>query len=162
MIASVKMELWFLDSAEMTRLEADEPLRGLGALIRLYAYLRRQHHAIGNKSTLDKVAHDCSCDVDWLWHIITDYGLFGFSADGSFYSPYLRQTLGMTPHPDDPIPSHVRKRRRALYSEDRKDSKDRENIQSMSACVCLNDTQQPADDAAPATDYRSYEKYLKR
>ena len=162
MIASVKMELWFLDSAEMTRLEADEPLRCLGALIRLYSYLRRQHHAIGSKSTLDKVAHDCSCDVDWLWHIITDYGLFGVSADGSFYSPYLRQTLGMTPHPDDPIPSHVRKRRRAPYSEDRKDSKDRENIQSMSACVCLNDTQQPADDAAPATDYRCYEKYLKR
>ena len=40
-------------------------------------------------------------------------------------------------------------------------SEDRENIQDASACVCLDDTQQPAD-AAPATDYRSYEKYLKR
>ena len=161
MIASVKMELWFLDSAEMTRLEADEPLRGLGALIRLYAYLRRQHHAIGSKSTLDKVAHDCSCDVDWLWHIITDYGLFGFSADGSFYSPYLRQTLGMTPHPGEPVPSRTHKRRRAPYSENREYSKDRENKQSVSACVCLDDTQQH-EDAAPATDYRSYENYLKR
>jgi hypothetical protein len=163
MIASIKMELWLLDSAEMTRLETEEPLKGLGALVRLFAYLRRQHHAIGNKSTLGKVVNECSCNLDWLWHIVTDYHLFVVSADGSFYSPYLRQTLGMTAHPGEE-PSRVRKRRRSPYREDSNNSKDRENSNTASACVCLNDTQQtPAEASAPAhTDYRQYSVYMKR
>ena len=149
MIASIKLELWYLDSAELCRLDKDEPLRGLGALVHLLAYLRRQHNAIGNRDSLSKVVNECHCEEDWLWRIITDYGLFVVSADGSFYSPYQRQTLGLTPNPDD---APTRKRKRAPYSEDRKDSKDREI--AASACVCLDDTQQ--------TDYRQFSKYMKR
>ncbi|SHK88883.1 hypothetical protein [Xylanibacter ruminicola] len=140
MIASIKLELWFLDSAELCRLEKDEPLRGLGALVRVFAYLRRQHNAIGNKDSLSKVVSECKCDEEWLWRIITDYGLFVMSEDGSFYSPYQRQTLGMTAHPDDKS-LRTHRRRRAPYSEDSKDSKNRENKDTASACVCLKDTQ---------------------
>ena len=164
MIASIKIELWYLDSAEMTRLEKDEPLKGLGALVHLLAYLRRQHNAIGSKSTLDKVALVCACKVEWLWHIITDYSLFSVTADESFYSPYQRQTLGMTAHPGDG-PSRIRRRRRAPYSEDSNNSKDRETRKTASDCVCLNDTRLTPEDEEPAreqTDYRNYNKYLKR
>jgi len=155
------MELWYLDSVEMTRLEKEEPLKGLGALIHLLAYLRRQHNAIGSKSTLDKVALVCACKVEWLWHIITDYGLFSVTADGLFYSPYQRQTLGMSAHPGDEHP-RMRKRRRVPYSEDSKNSKDSENRNTASVCVCLNDTRLTLEDDAPATDYRQYSKYMKR
>ena len=41
--------------------------------------------------------------------------------------------------------------------------KEKENKEKASACVCLDDTQQTLDEEAPAqTDYRSYNKYLKR
>ena len=162
MIASIKLELWYLDSAELCRLENDEPLRGLGALVRVFAYLRRQHNAIGNRASLSKVVNECKCDEEWLWRVITDYGLFVVCDDGSFYSPYQRQTLGMTANPDDK-PLRTRRRKRALYSEDSNNSKDRENRNTASASVCLDDTQQTLDEEAPAqTDYRSYDKYLKR
>lgn len=164
MIASIKLELWYLDSAELCRLDKDEPLRGRGALTHLFAYLRRQHNAIGNRDSLNKVVSECRCDADWLWQIITGYGLFVVSADGSFYSPYLRQTLGMTPNPGD-TPSRMRRRRHPHYSEDREDSKDSENRDTASACVCLDDTQ-PTPDGEVAheeqTDYRNYNNYLKR
>ena len=162
MTASIKFELWFLDSAELCRLENDEPLRGLGALVRVFAYLRRQHNAIGNRETLSKVVNECKCDEEWLWRIITDYGLFVVSDDGSFYSPYQRLTLGMTANPGDK-PLRTRRRKRAPYSEDSDNSKDRENRNTASASVCLDDTQQTRDDDEPEqTDYRSYDNYLKR
>ena len=152
MIASIKFELWYLDSAELCRLDKDEPLRGLGALVRLFAYLRRQHNAIGNKDSLNKVVNECKCDKEWLWRIITDYGLFVVCDDGSFYSPYQRQTLGMTANPDDE-PLRTRRRKRAPYSEDSDNSKDRENRDTASDVRVSDDTH---------TDYRSYDKYLKR
>ena len=182
MIASIKLELWYLDSPELCRLDREEPLRGRGALTHLFAYLRRQHNAIGNRDSLDKVVSECKCDEDWLWRIITDYGLFVVSADGSFYSPYQRQTLGMTANPDDkPLRTH--KRRRAPYSEDSNNSKDRKNRNTAPASVCLDDTQHGSGIRPPlapparlcrlarprtqegntvGTDYRSYDKYLKR
>ena len=163
MIANIKFELWYLDSEEMLRLLTAEQLQGLGAVVQIMVYLRRQHHAIGHRNTLGKVARDCGCDQSWLWHIVTDFGLFNVCADGSFYSPYQRQSLGMTAHPDDPAPSRTHRRRRALYSKDSIDSKDRKNRQNATACVCLDDTQQSVGDGAlDVTDYRCYEKYLKR
>lgn len=44
-------------------------------------YVFRQRHAIGNRETLSKVASECQCDEEWLWRIITDYGLFVVSAE---------------------------------------------------------------------------------
>ena len=101
MIASVKLELWYLESAEMVRLQEEEPLRGLGAVVCLLVYLRRQHKAVGCRQSMQKVAREYRCDTDWLWHVVCDFGLFTVAADGSFYSPYLRQTLGMTANPGD-------------------------------------------------------------
>lgn len=150
MIASVKLELWYLESAEMTRLQEEEPLKGLGAVVCLMVYLRRQHHAVGSRQTMQKVARECGCDSDWLWHVVCDYGLFTVSADGTFYSPYLRQTLGMAANPGD-HPSRTHKRRRAPYSEDSKDSNDSENREKTpAACVCLQGTQETADDDSPS------------
>ena len=163
MIASIKLELWYLESVELSRLDKDEPLKGRGALVHLFVYLRRQRNAIGNRESLEKVAIECKCDVDWLWRIITDYGLFVVTADGSFYSPYLRQTLGMSARPEDDNPSRTRKRRRAPYSKDSNNSKDRENNDTTSASECLDDTLQPDEDGArEQTDYRDYNNYLKR
>lgn len=160
MIASIKLELWFLDSVELLRLDKDEPLKGRGALVHLFAYLRRQHHAIGNRATLSKVACECRCDEDWLWRIITDYGLFVVMADGTFYSPYLRQTLGMSSTPDEPSPLRTRKRRRALYSEDNDNSNNRENSNTPSACVCRNDTQHEALDSPQPPQYLGYDRVV--
>jgi hypothetical protein len=70
----------------------------------------------------------------------------------------------MTAHPGDG-PSRIRRRRRAPYSEDSNNSKDRENRNTASDCVCLNDTRLTPEDEEPAreqTDYRNYNKYLKR
>lgn len=161
MIASIKLELWYLDSVELVRLDKDEPLKGRGALLHLFTYLRRQHHAIGNRESLCKLANECRCDEDWLWRIITDYGLFVVSADGTFYSPYLRQSLGMSENPDEPSPSRTRKRRRAPYSEDSNDSEYRENREKMPpACVCPEDTQHEAFDSPQPPHYLGYDRIV--
>lgn len=162
MIASVKLELWYLESAEMVRLQEEEPLRGLGAVVCLLVYLRRQHKAVGCRQSMQKVAREYRCDTDWLWHVVCDFGLFTVAADGSFYSPYLRQTLGMTANPGD-HPSRTHKRKRAPYSEDSKDSNDSENRKiTPASCVCLQGTQETADDAAPSPPptYLGYDRWV--
>lgn len=161
MIASVKLELWYLESAEMNRLQEEEPLKGLGAVVCLLVYLRRQHQAVGCRQTMQKVAREFGCDADWLWHVVCDYGLFTVSADGTFYSPYLRQTLGMAANPGERS-SRTRKRRRAPYSEDSEDSNDSENRKKTpAACVCLQGTQETADNGAapsPPPPYLGYDR----
>ena len=76
----------------------------------------------------------------------------GFAADETFFSPYLSQTLGI--NRPERRSSRRRTRYNARYNEDNNDNNDNENKTITSACVCLDDTQQ--------TDYRSYEKYMKR
>lgn len=158
MSAYIRLDLWYLDALPMSRLEAVESLRGLGAMVRLLETLRRQKGAIGHKDMLNNIASTYHCDASWLWQIITNYELFKVMPDDSFYCPYQRETLGMPPHPGKGA-SRARKRERALYSED---SKDRENINATSACVCLDDTQQPHEEARAQTDYHQYTKYLNR
>ena len=153
MIASVKMELWYLNTPEMMRLSEDVgQLKARGVMLSLLVYLRLSHHAVGSRQTLSSVARDCGCDADWLWHVICDYGLFTVSADETFFSPYLSQTLGI--NRPERRSSRRRTRYNTRYNEDNNDNNDNENKTITSACVCLDDTQQ--------TDYRSYEKYMKR
>jgi hypothetical protein len=163
MIANIKLELWFLETAEMCRLQEEEGFAGVGAVLWLFVRLRRQKDAIGSRATLGSLVRASGCDEAWLWHVVTDFGLFVVSADGSFYSSYLRQSLGMSAVPGESS-SRRHTRRRAPYSKDSIDSKDSENRDGATVCVCLDDTQPTAgvDAPAPETDYHNYEKYLKR
>lgn len=96
MIASIKLELWYLNTPEMLALiEQEGQLRAQGVMLSLFACLRLSHNAVGHRRMLNKLAHDCQCSADWLWHVVTDYGLFEYGADETFYSPYLSKTLGI-------------------------------------------------------------------
>ena len=153
MIASVKLELWFLNTPEMMRLSEEVGhLKARGVMISLLVYLRLSHHAVGCRQTLASVARECGCDTDWLWHVVCDYNLFTVFADETFFSPYLSKTLGIGCPPRRS--SRKRTRYKARYNEDNDDNNDNENINTASDSVCLDDTQQ--------TDYRNFENYLKR
>lgn len=166
MIASVKLELWYLNTPEMTVLIDDEgPLVAQGVMLSLLTYLRLCHNAVGHRRMLKKLARNCCCDADWLWHIVTDYGLFTVAADETFYSPYLMKTLGIGQKERS---SRKRTRYNARYNEDNKDNhdnddnKDKENRKKTpAACVCLQGTQETADNGAapsPPPPYLGYDR----
>ena len=74
---------------------------------------------------LEKVALENDCDADWLWQIVTGYGLFDFGADETFSSPYFSKILGI-----DTDQGKYRVRERTRYNEDNYDNnynKDKEN-----------------------------------
>ena len=65
MIASVKLELWYLNTPEMIRLiEREGALIAKGAMLSLFECLRLSHNAVGHRSMLKKVARDNGCDAD--------------------------------------------------------------------------------------------------
>ena len=120
MIASIKLELWYLNTPEMTALvEHEGLLKAQGAMLSLFTCLRLSHNAVGHRRMLTKLAHDCQCSADWLWHIVTDFGLFEYGADETFYSPYLSKTLGIGKRQTR---SHGRTRYNTRYNDDNKDN----------------------------------------
>ena len=121
MIASIKLELWYLNTPEMIRLcEEQGTLIAKGAMLTLFECLRISHNAVGHRSMLKKVARDNNCEADWLWQIITDYGLFEFNADETFSSPYLSKILGINQ-------GKPRVHERTRYNNDNNHNDDKEN-----------------------------------
>lgn len=159
MIASVKLELWYLNTPEMIRLiEREGALIAKGAMLSLFECLRLSHNAVGHRSMLKKVARDNGCDADWLWSIVTESGLFEYNADETFSSAYLSKTLGIGRSPKS---SRVRTRYNARYNDDNKDNTDNEdkenkkNVQHV--CVCHDGTQNDADDSPRPPQYLGYD-----
>ena len=123
MTACVKFELWYLNTPEMIRLRKEQgALIAKGAMIALFECLRLSHNAVGHRSMLEKVALENDCDADWLWQIVTGYGLFDFGADETFSSPYFSRILGID---TDQGKSRVRERTR--YNNDNNHNEDKEN-----------------------------------
>lgn len=121
MAANIKFELWYLNTPEMIRLcEEQGTLIAKGAMLTLFECLRISHNAVGHRSMLKKVARDNNCEADWLWQIITDYGLFEFNADETFFSPYLSNILGI-----NQVKPRVHERTR--YNNDNNHNNDKEN-----------------------------------
>ena len=147
MIASIKLELWYLNTPEMIRLcEEQGTLIAKGAMLTLFECLRISHNAVGHRSMLKKIARENNCEADWLWQIITDYGLFEFNADETFSCPYLSKSLGI-----DRDKSLVRGRTR--YNKENKKK-------AQHACVCLEGTQNDASDSPspPQPAYLGYDR----
>ena len=94
MAASVKFDLWYFNTPEMDALiEHEGAIAAQGAMLQLFRYLRLCHNAIGNRRSLSKIARDSNCSEEWLWKIVTSYGLFIVEDDESFFSPYLSGLL---------------------------------------------------------------------
>ena len=161
MLASVKLELWYLDTPEMMDLmEKEGVLTAKGAMLTLFECLRLSHNAVGHRRMLKRLAHDCQCDPDWLWHIVTDYGLFEYNADETFSSPYLSETLGIS---RKKAPSRGRARYNARYNEDNNDNNHNEDKEKThTARVCPEGTQQDASDSPspPPTAYLGYDRLI--
>ena len=88
MIASIKLELWYLKTPEMNKLsEREGALVAKGALLTLFECLRLSHNAVGHRSMLKNIALVNHCDADWLWRVVTESGLFEYNADETFTSP---------------------------------------------------------------------------
>jgi hypothetical protein len=103
-------------------------------------------------------AHRHRSDVK---RIVEDYGLFTI-VDKRFTSRWMQQQYGK-----DASKMHQRcdtpARPYGLRADELKEEIEKENKEKAAACVCLDDTQQPSEEAAPAApDYRQYEQYLKR
>ena len=122
MIASIKFELWYLNTPEMIKLcEEQGALKAKGAMLTLFECLRISHNAVGHRSMLKKIARDNGCEADWLWQIITDYGLFDYNADETFSSPYLSKVLGIGSNQAKP-----RVHGRTRYNDDNNDNHHKE------------------------------------
>jgi hypothetical protein len=120
MPASVKFDLWYFNTPEMDALiEHEGAIAAQGAMLQLFRYLRLCHNAIGNRRSLSKIARDSNCSEEWLWHIVTSYGLFIVEDDESFFSPYLSGLLHATSKSSSSrMGKHARKRAHAPYNED--------------------------------------------
>lgn len=154
MIASVKLELWYLNTPEMIKLcEEQGALTAKGAMLVLFECLRISHNAVGHRSMLNRVARENGCDADWLWQIVTDSGLFEFNADETFSSPYLSKTLG--------IKQDGCVRERTRYNINNNHNNDNENKKKKQyTCVCLKGTQNDATDSPlpPQPSYLGYDR----
>ena len=94
MPASIRFDLWYFNTPEMDALiEHEGAIAAQGAMLQLFRYLRLCHNAIGNRRSLSKIARDSNCSEEWLWNIVTSYGLFIVEDDESFFSPYLSGLL---------------------------------------------------------------------
>lgn len=155
MIASIKLELWYLNTPEMLALiEQEGQLRAQGVMLSLFACLRLSHNAVGHRRMLNKLAHDCQCSADWLWHVVTDYGLFEYGADETFYSPYLSKTLGIG---RKRTPSHRRARYNAHYNEDNDYNEDNNHHQEEKADVRVSDDTHSAGEKNTPVGPSAYE-----
>ena len=157
MIASIKLELWYLNTPEMIRLcEEQGTLIAKGAMLTLFECLRISHNAVGHRSMLKKVARDNNCEADWLWQIITDYGLFEFNADETFSSPYLSKSLGINQ-------GKPRVHERTRYNNDNNHNDDKENKKkTQHVCVCQEGTQNDAlgSPLPPRPAYLGYDRLV--
>ena len=168
MPASIRFDLWYFNTPEMDALiEHEGAIAAQGAMLQLFRYLRLCHNAIGNRRSLSKIARDSNCSEEWLWNIVTSYGLFIVEDDESFFSPYLSGLLHATSKSSSSRTGrHAQNRARAPYNEDNHHKEDnddkKENKEKVDVRVSDDTHSTLEEDAAPATDYRSYEKYLKR
>ena len=119
MPASIRFDLWYFNTPEMDALiEHEGAIAAQGAMLQLFRYLRLCHNAIGNRRSLSKVARDSNCSEEWLWNIVTSYGLFIVEDDESFFSPYLSGLLhAASKSSSSRTGRHAQKRARAQNKE---------------------------------------------
>ena len=127
MPASIRFDLWYFNTPEMDALiEHEGAIAAQGAMLQLFRYLRLCHNAIGNRRSLSKIARDSNCSEEWLWNIVTSYGLFIVEDDESFFSPYLSGLLhAASKSSSSRTGRHAQKRARAPYNEDNHHKEDK-------------------------------------
>ena len=109
-------------------IEHEGAIAAQGAMLQLFRYLRLCHNAIGNRRSLSKIARDSNCSEEWLWHIVTSYGLFIVEDDESFFSPYLSGLLhAASKSSSSRTGRHAQKRARAPYNEDNHHKEDNDD-----------------------------------
>ena len=146
----IKLLINILTKPGITDLVNEEGAVGFGVYIMVVLYLAQCDDSEGmyTNGQMSALSHMTKKSRAYVKHIICDYGLFEIEGR-RFHELIITQY------------SHAR---RDMYAGEEVDvDKEKENKEKASACVCLDDTQQTLDEEAPAqTDYRSYNKYLKR
>lgn len=136
MAASVKFDLWFFNTPEMESLiEQEGAISAQGVILQLFRYLRLCHNAIGNRRSLRKIARDCNCSEEWLWHIVSESGLFIIEDEDYFFSTYLSGILHSEPDKADASRKrrHARNCASAPYNEDNKNNHDNDDKENNKA-----------------------------
>lgn len=135
MPASIKFDLWYFNTPEMeTLIEQEGSIAAQGAMMVLFRYLRMCHNAIGNRRSLGKLARENNCSEEWLWRIVTKYGLFIVQDEDYFFCPYLSDLLHTDKKPSHtPAPRHAQNCVPAPYNEDNKDNHDNDDKEDNKA-----------------------------
>lgn len=147
-----------LSQPEMVILIAEEGWSGFGLYVGINLYLSHCEAGWGAYTgrQLSALAIQGKKHRSDVSRIITNYGLF--KIDGSrFTSHWIQRQCSVDA--DKMRYSRANSKTRA---EEIDIDKEKENKEKPSACVCLDDTQQPHEEARAQTDYHQYTKYLNR
>ena len=112
----------------------------------------------------------CRKSKSYIESIIKDYGLFDYN-DAIFVCKIVSRSFAIESSLDSPSDDHedcmisTRTRRADMSARSAQKDNDNHNKKENKEKVDVrvsDDTHSTLEEAAPATDYRSYEKYLKR
>ena len=159
----IRLQRVLLSVPEVADMYAEEGATGLGLYVAINLYLSHCEGGWGvyNGKRLSAIAVEAHRHRSDVKRIVEDYGLFTIE-DTRFTSLWMQQQYGegaskMRQRCDTPARPY------GLRADELKEEIEKENKEKAAACVCLDDTQQPSEEAAPAApDYRQYEQYLKR
>ena len=163
-----RMDLY--NSPEIQQLRHDKAAEGFGCLMVIALDLARNCDGIGTWDMIGGYAQICRKSNSYIMSIIMDYGLFDYN-DAIFVCKIVSRSFAIESSIDSQIDDHdgcsisTRTRRADMSARSAQKDNDNHNKKENKEKVDVrvsDDTHSTLEDAAPATDYRSYEKYLKR
>ena len=164
-----RMDLY--NSPEIQQLRHDKAAEGFGCLMVIALDLARNCDGIGTWDMIGGYAQICRKSKSYIMSIIMDYGLFDYN-DAIFVCKIVSRSFAIESSIDSQIDDHdgcsisTRTRRADMSAgsaqKDNDNHNKKENKEKVDVRVSDDTHSTLEEDAAPATDYRSYEKYLKR
>ena len=167
----LKCRLDLYNSPDIQQLRHDKAAEGFGCLMVIALDLSRNSDGIGTWDMIGGYAQICRKSKLYIMSIIKDYGLFDYN-DAIFVCKIVSRSFAIESSIDSQIDDHdgcsisTRTRRADMSAGSAQKDNDhhnkKENKEKVDVRVSDETHSTLEEDAAPATDYRSYEKYLKR
>jgi hypothetical protein len=167
----LKCRLDLYNSPDIQQLRHDKAAEGFGCLMVIALDLSRNSDGIGTWDMIGGYAQICRKSKLYIMSIIKDYGLFDYN-DAIFVCKIVSRSFAIESSVDsqndasDGCNISTRTRRADMSARSAQKDNDnhnkKENKEKVDVRVSDDTHSTLEEDAAPATDYRSYEKYLKR
>ena len=167
----LKCRLDLYNSPDIQQLRHDKAAEGFGCLMVIALDLSRNSDGIGTWDMIGGYAQICRKSKLYIMSIIKDYGLFDYN-DAIFVCKIVSRSFAIESSVDsqndasDGCNISTRTRRADMSGRSAQKDNDnhnkKENKEKVDVRVSDDTHSTLEEDAAPATDYRSYEKYLKR